>query len=79
MLEEMEMTIEVGAMLARTTYQYDHGSFDMLAFEVRRKSAYRLVIHDQCAWVTRGQVSELTLAPADVELLAQLRFLATWE
>ncbi len=79
LLEEMDMVVEVGELLARTIYRYDHGSFDMLALGVRRTSAYRLLAHDQSAWVTRGQVSRLVLAPADVDLLAQLSELSPWK
>ena len=79
MLEEMDMVVEVGELLARTTYRYDHGLFDMLALRTRRTSEYRLLAHDRCAWVTRHDVSDLGLAPADVDLLVQLAELSAWK
>lgn len=69
LVEELCMEAEVGALLARTIYQYEHGSFEMLAFRVKRHSAYELRAHDCCAWVARGSLADYRLAPADVELL----------
>jgi 8-oxo-dGTP diphosphatase len=79
MLEEMDMVVVVGDLLARTTHQYSHGSFDMMAYEARRESLYQLHAHDQCVWATRAQASQLALAPADVDLVRQLAPYRKWE
>ena len=78
LLEEMDMVVEVGRLVARTTHHYEHGSFDMQALRVRRMSSFRLLAHDQCAWVTRAESLKRTLAPADMELLVGLESLIDW-
>jgi len=71
--EELEMTATAGSVVARATYHYEHGSFEILAIEAIRLSAYRLQAHDQHAWVAFAQMSDYELAPADVLLIEQLR------
>lgn len=71
--EELEMTASAGAILARATYQYDHGSFELLAIETARQSAFVLRVHDQCAWVAWDDLVRYELAPADILLVEQLR------
>ena len=70
--EELDMQVSVGKVIAATTYTYDHGCFDMLALEVIRHSEYQLRVHDAAAWVARTEMSGVRLAPADVELMAQI-------
>lgn len=71
--EELSMTAEIGEIVARTVYHYDHGSFEMLALETTRTSEFELLVHDEFAWVPLTQLAEYPLAPADVELVEQLR------
>lgn len=70
--EELDMVCSVGGILARTTYHYEHGSFEMIALETKRLSAFALRVHDQVAWVARSILDRYPLAPADVELVRQL-------
>ena len=76
--EELDMLATAGEVLAQTVYRYDHGEFEMLALAVERKSAYALSVHDACEWLSREQLSEVQLAPADVELLQALRAQGVW-
>lgn len=70
--EELGMTAEIGDAVARTVFHYDHGSFEMLALETKRLSGFELRVHDRHAWVRLDQLHEWQLAPADVDLVAQL-------
>ena len=70
--EELDMETEVGDLVARTIYHYDHGSFEMLALTVTRLSGFELRVHDEFAWVPLSQLAEYPLAPADVELVEQI-------
>lgn len=72
LLEELAMGARVGEMVASTTYDYDHGSFEMLALCAVRISDYRLLAHDRVAWVHRDEIASHPLAPADIELIAEL-------
>lgn len=72
LLEELSMAAEVGDVIASTIYHYAHGSFEMLALQARRTSDFELSVHDRARWVSRTEIEELQLAPADVDLVAQL-------
>lgn len=72
LIEELSMTAEVGEIVATTVYHYAHGSFAMLALEARRTSEFTLSVHDDARLVSRCELDELTLAPADIALIAQL-------
>lgn len=78
LLEELGMASEVGAVLARTTHVYEHGCFEMLALSVTRLSDYEPTVHDHARWVSRGDLQELDLAPADVQLIAELERQGIW-
>lgn len=78
LMEELEMDAVAGNVLASTTYTYDHGSFEMTAISVTRRSDYSLAVHDLARWVSRGDLQGLDVAPADVALLAELLHQGIW-
>ncbi len=78
LVEELAMNAEVGALLATTTYHYEHGSFEMLAYAVERRSEFELAVHDSFESVTPSEMGSIRLAPADVELIAQLVAAGEW-
>lgn len=78
LMEELEMDGVAGKALANTTYLYDHGSFEMTAISVTRRSDYRLTVHDLARWVSRDDLQGLDVAPADVDLLAELLHQGIW-
>lgn len=73
LVEELGMQSVAGEELARTTYHYDHGSFEMIALVVERLSDYEPFVHDAVEWVMPVDALAMPLAPADVELMAELR------
>lgn len=76
--EELGMTATAEAEVAATVFHYDHGSFEMVAVRATRRSGYSLRAHSEVAWCTRDEVSALSLAPADVELVSMLHALGDW-
>jgi 8-oxo-dGTP diphosphatase len=69
LLEELAMRAGIGEVLARTTYEYDHGCFSMIALRATRLSEFKLLAHDAFAWVGADELKGYDLAPADVELV----------
>ena len=76
--EELGMKSRVGGELARTVYHYPHGSFELIAVAVQRQSGFQLRVHDAQMWASQERVGTAELAPADVELIAQLTGLGYW-
>lgn len=76
--EELAMGAEVGDILATTIYHYHHGSFEMMALAATRTSDYVLHVHDTARWVARDDLDLLTLAPADIELVATIIEAGHW-
>jgi 8-oxo-dGTP diphosphatase len=68
--EEFGMTARAGKVVASTIYEYEHGCFEMLAVTAERLSDFHPTVHDDCAWCDLAGVTRLTLAPADVALVA---------
>jgi len=62
----------------RTTHVYEHGSFEMLALSVKRLSDYEPTVHDLVRWVSRDDLYTLEIAPADIELIAELQRRGIW-
>ena len=69
LLEEMGMLAAAGKVLASTVYHYEHGSFEILAIRVVRRSAIQLLVHDKCMWAAPDQLPRCAMAPADTLLL----------
>ena len=78
LLEELAMQAVAGGTLARTAYEYDHGSFEMLALSVTRRSEFEPTVHDLVRWVTRDDLAALEIAPADVALIDELLRTGVW-
>lgn len=70
--EELDMRSRAGEELVRTTYHYQHGSFEMIALQVERLSEYELLVHDAVEWVALADAEAMCLAPADVALVQAL-------
>jgi len=78
LLEELAMQTTVGAELVRTVYQYEHGSFEMVALRTERLSGFALSVHDSFVWASPEDAVCLDLAPADIELVGRLISLGYW-
>ena len=78
LMEELDMATSAGDVIAHTTYSYQHGHFELLAIDTVRESSYSLSVHDASIWVARSELAELSLAPADVELVEALRQRGIW-
>lgn len=78
LLEELDMTSAAGEEIARTIHHHGHGSFEMVALMTRRQSDYRPVFHSEVRWLARAELANVPLAPADVELVAQLALVTDW-
>lgn len=78
LIEELEMRATVGDLLTTTVYHYEHGSFEMLALETARVSDYVPHAHDAVAWVSRAELGDFRLAPADVALVDEIIALGQW-
>ncbi|MEI8083328.1 MAG: hypothetical protein WCI74_15935, partial [Actinomycetes bacterium] len=76
---ELGMVARVGSVIATTIYHYDHGSFEMLALETTRCSEFELRVHDAVSWASRDEIGALLLAPADVELIAEIISTGSWQ
>ena len=79
LLEEFEMGTVVGKVVARTFYEYEHGSFDLVALAAERLTEYRLHVHDAVSWLARDEIASLELAPADVDLVRQILASDHWK
>jgi 8-oxo-dGTP diphosphatase len=73
--EEFSMSARAGDILASTTYEYEHGCFEMHAVSATRSSEFELTVHDRFTWANSSGLDRLKLAPADVELVRELRLL----
>lgn len=78
LLEELRMASKAHAIVATTVHHYGHGSFEMLAIHVDRHSGYQPMVHDAVAWVSRDELPACPLAPADIDLVAQLHDAGVW-
>ena len=72
------MSCQVGALAATARHVYVHGSFEVLAFSVKRTSDYELHVHSRAQWVSMWELDAMSIAPADVELIDQIILSGLW-
>ena len=72
-LEELGFVARAGRVLATSEYQYEHGSFQIIALETKILSGdISLTVHDRAEWVPLAQLMTYRLAPADVPIAQKL-------
>ena len=71
--EEFGVDAKVGAYLTSSTYEYEHGSIELVAYEtVLPDVELVLTVHDAVEWVPVGELPGIGLAPADVPIALEL-------
>lgn len=72
--EELGIEVKVGAHIADSLYEYDHGAFLLKAYETEHISGeFQLTVHDDIKWVKPENLLAEQLAPADIALVEHLR------
>jgi 8-oxo-dGTP diphosphatase len=73
MREELGVAIKVGELFATSEYEYDHGSFEVLAFFAELvEGDLTARVHETFAWFSRTDLARIELAPADVPIVDRL-------
>jgi 8-oxo-dGTP diphosphatase len=72
--EELDIDVDVGALLGESVYHYEHGSIRLLAYETRWRGG-RIVprVHDEVKWVSPGELDGYEFAPADIPFAEGLK------
>jgi 8-oxo-dGTP diphosphatase len=64
--EEFNVNVVPGKTLCESDYEYEHGSFKIVAIEATTESVdFQLKVHDAVAWVQLERMQEYALLPAD--------------
>jgi 8-oxo-dGTP diphosphatase len=73
-LEELSIGARIGEKCAESSYQYEHGSFRVIAFLVDWVAGeLRPKVHDRLEWVKIDDMSGFQLLPADIPILASVQ------
>ena len=72
--EELGIDIVPGRHLCQSEYNYEHGSFRIVAIEAKSESDdFRLTVHDEVAWVLPEHLDEFALLPGDKPIIDVLK------
>jgi len=72
--EELTLECTIGARVAASEYHYDHGAFEIVAYEAEIVSGtLTLSVHDQAEWVPIASLLDYLLAPADIPIARGIR------
>jgi 8-oxo-dGTP diphosphatase len=72
--EELRISVRIGEKCAESFYQYDHGSFRMVAYFVEWLAGEpRPSVHDRLEWVRLEDIGGYQLLPADMPIAASLK------
>ncbi len=69
LLEELALECAIGEKVAASEYHYDHGAFEIVAYEAEIISGtLTLSVHDRADWVPIASLLDYPLAPADIPI-----------
>lgn len=73
MKEELGIEVEIHDFMAKSTYKYDRGTIELLAYRVIWVSGeIQLLDHDEIKWIGAGELGRYEFAPADVPLIEEI-------
>ncbi len=70
MQEELGVTAQVGAEIARSVHHYERGCIELIALATAFDGEIaHLTVHDAVQWYAAAGLADLAIAPADIPLL----------
>lgn len=73
-LEELEVVVEVGEIVASCQHSYGQGFFTLVALEAKvTGGTMTLTVHDEMAWSPVSQLLDYRLAPAGIPIARALQ------
>ncbi|AGA34923.1 Putative 7,8-Dihydro-8-oxoguanine-triphosphatase [Thioalkalivibrio nitratireducens DSM 14787] len=73
LLEELGLVVTVGEELARTEYDYDRGSIELIALQTLASGDItHMTVHDAFDWFAPDETKAIAIAPADIPLLGSV-------
>lgn len=71
LLEEMDLTVNVGPLFMKSSYDYPFGSFVINAFlaECQNPEIKKVCEHEQYKWVNPQEMLEYQFSPADIPII----------
>ena len=72
--EELDITVEVGELIASNRHKYPHGYFELSAFRVKYIGG-EIVLndHDDFKWITVDEMDNFEFPPADIPIIKELK------
>lgn len=72
--EELNMKILVGEFIGKNIYQYPNFAIELHAYEAKYTSGeISLTDHDEFNWLSKEEIKNLNLAPADIPFLELIK------
>lgn len=71
--EELDLDVKVGALFAKTTYEYPDFIITLSVYECEMLSAFVLKEHESCCWMSPSELDPGAWAPADREMVEAIR------
>jgi 8-oxo-dGTP diphosphatase len=73
MKEEFDIDVEIGGFFGESTYHYETGKIQLLAYNTTWKGGnFSLNAHAAIKWISLNQLQEFEFAPADIALVQNL-------
>ena len=73
MREELDMTVKVGGLYAKHTFEYPDFIITLSLYECEMESDFLLKEHESYAWIAPQDLKEEEWAPADADILGSLK------
>jgi 8-oxo-dGTP diphosphatase len=76
LFEELGLKVRIGDRVAESTYEYEHGSFRVIAYLIEHfEGEPRPNVHDRLDWVKIDDLTSYQLLPADIPISESLKSL----
>lgn len=74
MMEELCIKVDVGRFFYESVYNYDRGTISLQAYITTWVAGeFKLLFHDELAWVDNTTVDDYIYAPADIPIIEKVK------
>lgn len=73
LVEEFNITTEIGTFYAESLYEYETGAIKLLAYKTKWIDGdFKLTVHSDIKWVDVDELGKFEFAPADISIVERI-------
>lgn len=71
--EELDMIVEVGELIAQTSYEYEDFSLDLLTYKCKTDDKPKMIEHSDMKWIAVSELDRYSFPPANTPIISKIK------